>query len=119
MVELHGSSDKHYKEAEPVAEAEALSTALKNATAGTTIPLLRMEYIVADSLVVGKGVTLLGTGVMRFDEGLPDGFEPGTATTITASAGLRGNLVTLSDGSTVRGLVLRGAPQPSRAAACS
>jgi hypothetical protein len=50
---------------------------------------------------------------MQPSQGLPTGFEPETETTITASAGLVGNLVTLSDGSAVRGLVLQGAPPPA------
>jgi hypothetical protein len=97
-----------------VANPAALKTALGAAPApGTTIMLTSPTYPVAEPLVIPEGVTLLGAGRMRFDDGLPDGFETGTATTITASTNLVGNLVTLCDGSTVRGLVLRGAPQPS------
>ena len=57
-------------------------------------------------------MTLQGAGEMDFDtQGLPVGFKPGTATTITAKSDLAGNLVTLCDDSSIRGLVLKGASQ--------
>ncbi len=96
-----------------IVTAEGLSTALKTAAPGSTIQLEKnTEYVVDEPLLVPDGVTLKGKGEMQFDEGLPDQFRPGTATTITANDNLAGNLLTLGNGSSVQRLVLKGATPP-------
>ncbi len=62
------------------------------------------EYALDRALLVPDGVTLEGAGVMRLENGLPLEFEPGTVTTIRASAGFEGDLLTLGDGVVLRGL---------------
>ena len=51
------------------------------------------------------------------DQGLPVKFKQGTTTTITAKPNLEGNLVILGNQSSLRRLVLQGAPPPEEAAA--
>ena len=86
-------------------------SALIPRNAGRTIRLLSREYKVDKTLVVPDGATLQGAGVMLFDDqGLPVKFKQGTTTTITAKPSLEGNLVTLGNQSSLRRLVLQGAP---------
>jgi hypothetical protein len=95
----------------PIMTAQDLIDALTAAAPSPTILLQNREYKVDEPLLVPDGVTVQGVGEMQFEGGLPTGFLPGTATTITAKSNLAGNLVTLGDGSSVRGLVLKGASQ--------
>ena len=96
-----------------VDDPAALIRELKSQNAGRTIQLKPGTYQVGVPLLVPDGATLRGAGVMQPEQGLPVKFKPGTTTTITARDRLVGNLVTLSDGSAVRGLVLQGAPPPA------
>ena len=109
MEDAHGSSGT---EPQPVIGEPPPSTvdttaeliiALNRAEPGDTITLRSQEYRVEVPLLVRDGVTLQGAGVMQPEQGLPVGFQTETKTTITASAGLKGNLLTLSDGSAFRG----------------
>jgi hypothetical protein len=89
--------------------ADELIDALRHAHPGDTIHLPIQVYTVDVPLLVPDGVTLQGAGVMQVVDGLPD--RLGTPTTIKAGPGLRGNLLTLGNQSSLRGLVLRGANQ--------
>jgi len=70
------------------------------------IRLLAGDYAVSGPLTVPDGMTLEGAGVMRMENGLPAGFEPGTATTIRATANFEGDLLTLGNGVVLSGLRL-------------
>jgi hypothetical protein len=96
----------------PIMTAADLIYALSRASDSDTIYLPSREYMVGVPLLVPDGVTLQGAGVMDYDaQGLPVGFKPGTTTKITAKSNLAGNLVTLGDKSSVKGLHLQGASQ--------
>lgn len=94
-----------------ITTAEQLIEAVRNATAGATIFLERGNYTVGVPLFVPDDVTLQGAGVMQVVDGLPVGFQAGTESTIKAGPGLRGNLVTLGNHSSLRRLVLHGASE--------
>jgi hypothetical protein len=122
MEDAHGSSATVQQDVGgglptiDVNNANDLINALKPENAGRTIRLLSPEHKVDKTLVVPDGATLQGAGVMLFDDqGLPVKFKQGTTTTITAKPSLEGNLVTLGNQSSLRRLVLQGAPPPQEA----
>src|SRR5215471_15430755 len=85
-----------------------LQSALSPANAGARILVRAGAYDVSQTLTVPDRATLAGEGVMSFDEsGLPTGFEPSGRTLLRATAALVGNVLTLGDGATVRGLVIQ------------
>jgi hypothetical protein len=90
----------------PAIAADELIRALRDAAAGDTILFDSPDYTVGVPLSVPDGVTLKGAGVMQVLGGLPD--QLGTPTTIKAGPGLRGNLITLGNKCSLRGLVLWG-----------
>lgn len=84
-----------------------LVKALDDASAGRMVQVLRGRYSVDHPLVVHAGVTVTGEGVMHFDaDGIPNGFAPETLTLIEASTRFDGDLLTLENGASVRGLAL-------------
>jgi hypothetical protein len=84
-----------------------LEAALSPANEGAQILVRAGEYDVSHALTVPDGATLAGEGVMAFDEsGLPTGFEAPGRTLLRATAALVGDVLTLGDGATVRGLVI-------------
>ena len=84
-----------------------LEAALSPANEGAQILVRAGEYDVSHALTVPDGATLAGEGVMAFDEsGLPTGFEASGRTLLQATAALVGDVLTLGDGATVRGLVI-------------
>ena len=85
-----------------VTTAEELVTALSRP--GQHIRMQRGNYDIEAPLMVPDGTTLQGEGVMRMENGLPVGFEPGTETTIRVIVGFEGDLLTLGDGTFLRGL---------------
>jgi hypothetical protein len=90
-----------------VQSAPQLVAALQPGNAGRRIRILRGDYDVDRPLVVPDGATLEGEGVMVIGpDGLPGGFEPGTATTLRAAGAFDGHLLALGHGSAVRGLRL-------------
>jgi len=90
-----------------VQSAQQLVEALQPANAGRHIRILRGDYAVDRPLVVPDGVTLEGEGVMVIGpDGLPTGFEPGTASTLRATGAFKGHLLTLGHGSAIRALRL-------------
>ena len=112
MAELHGSSDT---EQQPVGgrpstvEVDNTAELINALRPGVTILLKSKEYRIDTPLLVPDGATLRGAGEMIIEGGLPRGFR-GTATTISAKRGLKGNLVTLSNDSKLEQLVLKGLP---------
>src|SRR5215831_14914863 len=84
-----------------------LQSALTPANAGARILVRAGVYDVSQALTVPDRAVLVGEGVMSFDEsGLPAGFEPSGRTLLRATVGLVGNVLTLGDGATVRGLAI-------------
>jgi hypothetical protein len=96
-----------------VRDEAGLISALTPLYAGRTILVKPGTYRVGVPLTVPDRATLQGAGVMLLDAlGLPDKFDPQIpTTTITASSGFKGNLLTLGNGSKVKKLVLHGANQ--------
>ena len=88
-----------------VSSAAELQAALAGATAGSTILVEPGSYVVGAPLIVPDGVTLQGNGIMQGDD-LPTGFEAGSETRILAAAGFAGDLLTLGDSVTLRGLII-------------
>lgn len=82
-----------------------LVDALQPGNAGRRIRVARGEYPVDRALHVPDGATLEGEGIMRIgSDGLPEGFAPGSETTLRVVAGFEGQVLTLGDRSVVRGL---------------
>jgi hypothetical protein len=94
-----------------VITADDLIHALSSATDGDVILFDSPDYTVGVPLFVPDGVTLKGAGVMGVVDGLPVGFRGPTTTIIKAGPDLKGNLVTLGNRSSLRGLVLQGASE--------
>lgn len=91
-----------------VTTAAELQSALSPANAGARILVRAGVYDVSQALTVPDGAALVGEGVMSFDEsGLPTGFEPAGRTLLRATAAVVGNVLTLGDGATVRGLAIQ------------
>lgn len=83
-----------------VDDAKELLAALQPANAGRRIELAAGDYAVDRPLTVPDGTTLAGAGVMTFDaDGLPAGFESGTASTLRVTAAFDGNVLALGNGS--------------------
>src|SRR5499427_5701128 len=94
-----------------VTTASELQSALSPANAGARILVRAGQYDVSQALTVPDRATLVGEGVMSFDEsGLPTGFEPSGRTLLKATAALAGDVLSLGDGSTVRGLAIQDVP---------
>lgn len=91
-----------------VTTAAELQSALSPANAGARILIQAGVYDVSQPLTVPDGATLVGEGVMIFDQsGLPTGFDPIERTLLRATAALAGDILTLGDGATVRGLAIQ------------
>ena len=90
-----------------VTTAAELQAALSPANAGARILVRAGAYDVSQTLTVPDRATLIGEGVMSFDaSGLPTGFEPSGRTLLRATAALVGEIMTLGDGATLRGLAI-------------
>ena len=90
-----------------VTSAAELQSALSPANAGARILVRAGVYDVSQALTVPDRATLVGEGVMSFDEsGLPTGFEPSGRTVVRTTAAVVGDALTLGDGATLRGLVI-------------
>jgi hypothetical protein len=91
-----------------VTTAAELQSALSPANAGARILIQAGVYDVSQPLTVPDGATLVGEGVMIFDQsGLPTGFDPIGRTLLRATATLAGNILTLGNGATIRGLAIQ------------
>jgi hypothetical protein len=90
-----------------VTTAAELQSALSPVNAGARILVQAGVYDVSQALTVPDGAALVGEGVMIFDQaGLPTGFDPSGRTLLKATAALAGDILTLGDGATVRGLAI-------------
>ena len=88
-----------------------LEMALTPANAGKRILVRAGDYEISQALTVPDDATLVGEGEMTFDEsGLPTGFEPSGRTVIRSTTALVGDVLTLGDGATLRGLTIEDAP---------
>jgi serine/threonine protein kinase len=86
-----------------ISTAAELAAALVPVNAGRRVRLRPGIYDIDQPLTVPDSMTLEGAGVMRFArDGLPTGFSDDTRTTIRMIAGTGGDVLTLSDGVTVR-----------------
>ncbi|HYW31149.1 MAG TPA: hypothetical protein VE869_06540, partial [Gemmatimonas sp.] len=102
-----GPTDIAAAQAIVVSSSAELTTALSSATAGARIRLRAGSYNITQPLVVPDGATLEGEGVMQFDsERLPTGFRSGTRTTLTMTANVPGDVISLGNGSALRRLVI-------------
>ena len=90
-----------------VTTAAGLMEALSPGNEGKQILVRAGDYDLSQALTVPDQATLVGEGVMGFDEsGLPTGFEASGRTLLRATAALAGDVLTLGDGATLRGLVI-------------
>jgi hypothetical protein len=90
-----------------VSTAPELAAALVPQNAGRRILVRAGSYSITQPLTVPDGVTLEGEGVMLFDGSrLPTGFAAGTRTTLSMTANVTGNVLTLGHGVTVRRLAI-------------
>jgi hypothetical protein len=91
-----------------VTTAAELQSALSPANAGAHILVRAGVYDVSQALTVPDGADLIGEGVMILDQsGLPTGFDPIGRTLLKATAALAGDVLTLGDGATIRGLAIQ------------
>ena len=82
-----------------------LIAALIPANSGRRIQLRAGTYEIDRTLTVPDGMTIEGAGVMQFgDDGLPTGFDEATRTTIRMTRAAAGDMLSLGDGVTLRGL---------------
>lgn len=90
-----------------ITNSAELMAALVPENAGRHIRLRAGDYSVTQPLTVPDGVTLEGDGVMLFDGvGLPTGFAVGTRATLRMTANTPGDVLTLGNGVTVRGIAI-------------
>lgn len=88
-----------------VGTAAELVAALLPQNAGRRILLRAGTYAIDALLTVPDGVTLEGEGVMQFDgAGLPAGFGAGAHATLVMNSNSPGDMLSLGDGVTIRGL---------------
>jgi hypothetical protein len=99
-----------------VHDSTELAAALDRRNTVRHIRVLPGDYAITSPLVVPDGVGLEGSGVMRVEDGLPVGFEPGTETTLRVVSGFEGDVLTLGNGSTISGLTILDLATPSDAA---
>lgn len=93
-----------------VTTAAELEAALTPGNAGKRIHVRAGEYEISQALTVPDDATLVGEGEMTFDDsGLPTGFEPSGRTVIRSTPTLVGDVLTLGDGATLRGLAIEDA----------
>ncbi len=90
-----------------VTTTSELEAALTPANAGKRILIRAGDYELGQALTVPDDATLVGEGVMSFDEaGLPTGFKPSGRTVIRSTPALDGDILTLGDGATLQSLVI-------------
>ncbi len=91
-----------------VTNSVELIAALAPENTGRRIRVQTGDYSLSQPLTVPDRVTLEGDGVMLFDgEGLPTGFATGTRTTLTMTGNAPGDILTLGNGVTVRGIAIQ------------
>jgi hypothetical protein len=109
-VTLLGAAAPLRADAIVVTTTTELEAALSPANAGMRILVRAGEYEISQALTVPDDATLVGEGEMIFDEsGVPTGFAPNGRTVIRSTPTLVGDVLTLGDGATLRGLVIEDA----------
>lgn len=93
-----------------VGSSAELVAALSPVNAGRRILVRAGTYPIEAPLTVPDGTALEGEGVMRFEGGLPVGFDPDMRTTLRMDANVPGNVLTLGDGASIRGLKIVDLP---------
>ena len=94
-----------------VSSSAELVAALSPENAGRHIVVRAGAYAIDQPLFVPAGALLEGEGVMLFDDvGLPLGFAAGTRTTLSMTVKILGDVITLRNGATVRGLEIADLP---------
>lgn len=94
-----------------VSSSAELVAALTPENAGRRILVGAGTYAIDAPLTVPDGATLEGEGVMLFDgDGLPTGFAAGARTTLSMTTNVAGDMLTLGDGVTIRGLEIADLP---------
>ncbi|MEO8194916.1 MAG: hypothetical protein ABI681_13780 [Gemmatimonadales bacterium] len=94
-----------------VTNASELVGALVPANAGRKILVRSGTYNVTQPLFVPDSATLAGEGEMLLDDsGLPTGFAAGTRTTLAMTANVRGDVLTLGNGASVRDIAIEDLP---------
>jgi hypothetical protein len=90
-----------------VTTSAELTAALTPENAGRRVHVRAGSYDLTQLLTVPDQMTLEGDGVMLFDEaGLPTGFAAGTRTTLTMTTNSPGDVLSLGNGASVRGLAI-------------
>jgi hypothetical protein len=90
-----------------VPTTHSLEEALSPENAGRRILIHAGDYTASHALVVPDGAEVVGEGAMLTDsDGLPSGFAPSARTRILAGVGVQGDLLSLGDGSVIRGLAI-------------
>jgi hypothetical protein len=90
-----------------VTNSAELVAALAPENAGRKILVRSGAYNVSQLLTVPDSATLQGEGEMLLDgSGLPAGFASGTRTTIIMTANVTGDILTLGNGASVRGIAI-------------
>jgi hypothetical protein len=109
---MSGAATQHAGKGTVVVTTSAeLLAALTAENAGRRILVRAGAYAITQPLIVPDGAMLEGEGVMQFDgAGLPVGFATGTRTTLTMTANVPGDMLTLGDGVTIRGLEIADLP---------
>lgn len=106
LLSLGAPAEADSDEAIRVNTSAELIAALGPHNAGRHIRMEPGEYAIDHPLTVPDGAFFEGSGVMRMDNGLPAGFEPGSFTTIQVASRFEGDLLTLGNGVVLRGLRL-------------
>ena len=93
-----------------VTNSAELEAAMTPANAGKQILVKAGEYQVAHPLTVPDRAAVVGEGEMSFDaDGLPTGIGASGRTVLRSTADLVGDVLTLGNGSSLRGLVVEDA----------
>jgi len=102
-----GSLAAETRRAIVVTTTAELEAAMVPENAGKKIQVKAGVYDLNNALTVPERATVVGDGVMTFDDaGLPAGFKPNGRTLLRSTAALAGDILTLGDGSRLSGLAI-------------
>jgi hypothetical protein len=92
-----------------VSTVEELKSAMASADPGSKVLVRSGTYLVAETLHVPDGITLVGESRMRYVDGRPVGLDPATASWIKATTAFAGEVLSLGDEVVVRRLGVESA----------